>query len=283
MNYLNIHTDTLRSEAYLSSEPVERATWLNLSGWCATQENGGIIIGARDWSDRKWQQLAGVTKEEATLVSELYHINPDGDLVLKFYPIEKEAEVISKRKTAKANGKLGGRPKKTQRKPKDKPKVNPAITNVGLISETQTKTQDESGREGKGMEWNGKRESAGAQTAPPLVGISLAKSNIDSLPVDWGSEHWTAAEERELFENIQVIANATQEDLQVIGSYSKSEGRGVGYLFSSRSNLISNFNEVTKKAKAHTATQHATTHQSGGRTGTVTTADQLDGIAPAEF
>ena len=118
MNWINIHTDTLRSEAYLGAEPVERATWLNLMGWCCSQENSGIIVGAADWPDRKWQQLCGITKEEATLVSELYRLGTNGDLTVSLYPIDKQEEVLIKRLTAKINGKKGGRPpKETQAKP----------------------------------------------------------------------------------------------------------------------------------------------------------------------
>mgnify|MGYP000882679441 CR=1 FL=1 len=72
MNYLNLHTDTLRSVEYLGAEPIERATWLNLLGWCASQENGGRIVGGKDWPDRKWQQLCGVTRDEALTECELY-------------------------------------------------------------------------------------------------------------------------------------------------------------------------------------------------------------------
>ena len=64
MNWININTDTLRSEEYLGAEPVERATWLNLLAWCCAQENGGEIENCREWKDRKWQQLCGVTKTE---------------------------------------------------------------------------------------------------------------------------------------------------------------------------------------------------------------------------
>ena len=43
MNYLNIHTDILRGVEFIGAEPTERATWIALLGWCATQENGGVI------------------------------------------------------------------------------------------------------------------------------------------------------------------------------------------------------------------------------------------------
>jgi len=87
MNYLNIHTDTLRSEAYLGSAPTERATWLNLMGWCATQENNGIIKGASEWGERKWLQLCGVTKQEATTKCDLFYMDEHGDLIVCLYPV----------------------------------------------------------------------------------------------------------------------------------------------------------------------------------------------------
>jgi hypothetical protein len=151
MNYLNLHTDLLRSEDYLGAEPVERATWLNLMAWCATQENGGTIRNAADWTDRKWQQIVGVTLQEVTEQSgSLYWFDPDGNLVVNHYPAEKEIEVKelrergkrgglartqAKTQAAKDNGKKGGRPKN--------PSENP--------SETEAKTQRK-GKEGKGME-----------------------------------------------------------------------------------------------------------------------------------
>ena len=81
MNYLNIHTDFLRSEAYLGAEPIERATWLNLMAWCASQENGGVIENAESWTDRKWQQLCGITLDEVKTISSLYGFK-DGSLMV---------------------------------------------------------------------------------------------------------------------------------------------------------------------------------------------------------
>jgi hypothetical protein len=107
MNWINIHTDVLRSESYLGAEPVERATWLNLIGWCCSQENGGSIKGAATWRDRKWQQLCGVTKEEVSTKGDLWEWSGD-DLVVKFYPLEQEEKVSKNRES----GKKGGRPVK---------------------------------------------------------------------------------------------------------------------------------------------------------------------------
>ena len=109
MNWLNIHTDALRSEEFLGAEPTERATWLCLMGWCVTQENGGIIAGAQEWGTRKWQQVCGVTLDEVQIQSGLYWFE-NGNLMVLAYPNSKEAEVEAKREA----GKKGGRPKKAK-------------------------------------------------------------------------------------------------------------------------------------------------------------------------
>lgn len=126
MNYLNIPTEVFRAEEFIDAEPVERATWIALMGWCASQENGGVISDCRGWSDRKWQQLAGVTKDEAWLSCGLYSFDGD-DIVLRFYPKEQEEAVRIKREV----GKRGGRPPKRPqppKKPTEQPTPEPAET-----------------------------------------------------------------------------------------------------------------------------------------------------------
>lgn len=100
MNWLNISIPLLRSPEYIGSAPTERATWISLQGYCADQENGGRIVGARSWNDRKWQQVAGVTHEEAHAATPLLIWDAD-DLVLWQYPISQEHVAAAKR--------LGGR------------------------------------------------------------------------------------------------------------------------------------------------------------------------------
>ena len=109
MDWLNLHTSTLDSPAFVGSAPVERSTWLCLLRFCIGQENGGRITGGRRWKDRQWQQLARVTLREITLKSELWKWDGE-DLIVTFYPLEKEAQVMEKRKVARENGKRGGRP-----------------------------------------------------------------------------------------------------------------------------------------------------------------------------
>jgi len=159
MNYLNLHTDTLRSEDYLGCDPTERATWLNLMAWCASQENGGVIKNCAGWADRKWLQMCGITKKEVMLSCSLYSFNDTFDLTVAFYPSDKESEVVAKREIAKINGAKGGRPKKEKTiEPLPVAEENRrrllAGTSVGFSIETQTEPALESVREGKGKECN---------------------------------------------------------------------------------------------------------------------------------
>ena len=94
MNWLNINTDTLRTTEFLGQEPRERGTWLCLIGWCCTQENGGIIEGAKLWKDRMWQQLCGVTKDEVETANSLFEF-VDNDLHIYFYPIEQQSNHLT--------------------------------------------------------------------------------------------------------------------------------------------------------------------------------------------
>lgn len=103
MQYINMHTDTLRSSEYIGSSPAERGTWFSVLGWCVTQENGGRMVGAALWKDRQWQQTCGVTLREVRSASRLLNIEGD-DVVVVFYPIDKEEIVRKKREVASHGG-----------------------------------------------------------------------------------------------------------------------------------------------------------------------------------
>lgn len=100
MEWLNIRTSTLHSPEYIGSGPCERATWFNVSMWCAQQENSGRIKGARAWKDRQWQQTCGVSKREVDNAKILLPWVGD-DLTVWNYPIAKQEEVLAKREAGK--------------------------------------------------------------------------------------------------------------------------------------------------------------------------------------
>lgn len=161
MDWINIHTSTLDSPEFVCCDPTRRATWLMVFRFCAGQENGGRIVGAKAWGDTTWQQMARVRLREVRAESTLWGWDGD-DLILLFYPTEKECEVREKRRggtlgggatsaaktqAARANGVKGGRPV-TQAEPKletqAEPKLNP----------------NSNPTEGKGKERKGKEVSA---------------------------------------------------------------------------------------------------------------------------
>lgn len=104
MNWINLNVTTLDSEEFLGAEPEQRATWLCLLRFCAGQENGGRITAAKSWTDRKWQQVVRVTEREISTACDLWWWEGD-DLVVAFYPSEKEEEVRQRRESASKGGK----------------------------------------------------------------------------------------------------------------------------------------------------------------------------------
>lgn len=150
MNWINIETKTLRSSEFIGAEPVERATWLCLLNYCCEQENGGVIEDCADWSDRKWQQICGITKAEAELEGELYAML-EGELKVSFYPASKEAEVQAKRKGGAKGGKASGRARGKTEKPNKQAPSEAELEGV-LEAELERKGKEGKGKEGKGIE-----------------------------------------------------------------------------------------------------------------------------------
>jgi len=142
MNWLNLELTTLRSEQFLGSEPVERATWLCLMAYCADQENGGVMH-CGEWGDRKLQQLIGVTSKEIRAPSELWSWTGN-DLRVWGYPTDKEEEVKANRE----NGRKGGRPKKSA---SEKPKQNHPVIESENHMVNQVVPNRLNGKERKGI------------------------------------------------------------------------------------------------------------------------------------
>lgn len=189
MNYLNLSMQILDSPEVIGCEPIDRATWLFLLRYCAGQENSGRIAGCRQWADRKWQQLARITKEEVMRECELWSWDGD-DLVVWGYPQEKQAEIAmlreagrsggmaktqAKTEAARLNGSSGGRPK-TQAEPKP----NPSITQALNPSETQQNRIEENRiEENTTTTSNDNRDNAPPNGANPKVVV--AGCDLDAL------------------------------------------------------------------------------------------------------
>ena len=85
------------------------------------------------WKDRMWQQVCGVTFDEVDQPSDLWNWDND-DLVVCFYPVEKEEEVRVKREAGAKGGKsqsdakakaarINGAKHITQAEPKQNPSI----------------------------------------------------------------------------------------------------------------------------------------------------------------
>jgi len=102
MEWLNLHTSTLDSPEFIGADPNQRATWLCLLRYCAGQENGGVIEGGFEWSDRKLQQLLRITRSELEDRCLLWRKSAGDSIEVNFYPISKEKQVRANRVNAQA-------------------------------------------------------------------------------------------------------------------------------------------------------------------------------------
>lgn len=155
MHWININIDALQSMEFKRSNPTKRATWLSLLGYCCQHETGGRITGCRDWSDREWLQVCGVTKEEVLTDSLLCTFDGD-DLLVAFYPLSQEQAIKAKREA----GKKGGRPRKIDAP--QSPELQ-AKEPYGLPDGSDSLKRKE--KEGKGKEGKGKNTMS--DEAPP--------------------------------------------------------------------------------------------------------------------
>lgn len=194
MEYLNVHVSIIRSPEYMGSEPISRATWWNLMGYCAEQENGGRISGAASWPDRRWQQTCGVTLKEVKSACDL--VAWDGeDLVVKFYPAEKEEEVRRKREGGRAGGIRSGMSRSTP---------SSSASSTPSPDTRSTPSTERKGKERKGMEGNGEPEAVGTasavpSSASPSASRSTSRPETVAEAVDYFATQGSSPDEAAIF------------------------------------------------------------------------------------
>ena len=223
MNWLNLNIQTLDSENFLGSDPIDRATWLCLLRYCIGQENSGVITDCKDWADRKWQQLVRVTKKEAERKCDLW--SWDGEtLTVWGYPSEKEDEIQQKRERAKTNGARGGRPKKTDTVTQEKPTLVNSAKAEGEVE------RNRKGREGE--------ERTPALKASPKAQEPIADDWSDRMPTDAANDfqqletwinslhpswkkrpHFSRIEREELMSNSRIFFDLTDRDKALLTRY----------------------------------------------------------------
>lgn len=95
MEWLNLHTSTLDSEAFMDASPPERSTWLLLLRYCVGQQNGGRIKGVIAWPDIKCHRVLGVSRDDLNGFSQLWEWDGQ-DLRVAFYPVPDGRHLPSK-------------------------------------------------------------------------------------------------------------------------------------------------------------------------------------------
>jgi hypothetical protein len=103
MEWLNIHRRTVKGEMMQDASASAVRAWLFLTAYCARQENGGRIAGAKGWGERKWLRMTGLAVEEVQQGDGLWHWEGE-DLVVEFYQLDQEALVRAKRRAGRAGG-----------------------------------------------------------------------------------------------------------------------------------------------------------------------------------
>ena len=103
MEYINLTITQLASAAYRRSSMQDRGVWLSLLGFCVQQENGGIVAGAKKWSEWDYQQILGIPIANLKGDHQLWRFKDD-DLVVDCYPLDKQREVQAKRRAGKRGG-----------------------------------------------------------------------------------------------------------------------------------------------------------------------------------
>lgn len=139
MRYAFIKCEDLTGPAFRGAEPVDRATWLCLLAWCYEHENGGRIVGAKTWGDRRWQQTLAVTLKEVNREAPGLWSWEGDDLVVQHYDHAYVDQVRgdsrqgtaggratspAKAEAARRNGMLGG----ARKEPNTNPTTNPTGT-----------------------------------------------------------------------------------------------------------------------------------------------------------
>jgi hypothetical protein len=153
MEWINIHTSTLDSEYMLDARPEDHSTWLYLQKFCHSQENGGVIVGAKKWPDSKFQRLLRKSRADVVRKSPLWDWK-GADLSVKFFPFQKQLEIQAKREGAKNGGKARGAQLQAQAEASRQPMAK-AQAEASDKPDAQAEAQRK-GREGKGSTGKGR-------------------------------------------------------------------------------------------------------------------------------
>ena len=243
MNWINLNVTVLDSEEFLGAEPTERATWLCLLRYCVGQENGGRVPQAKEWKDRKWQQVVRVTLKEIAAKCDLWKWEGD-DLIVTYYPEDKEAEVKhlrsigkqtseAKRSAAKANGSKGGRPTKDQTENPTETQQETHAKPIELEVERKGSRKESEGeeREQSALALAPGKSTSSTQELPPTEwadrmptdtakDFTQLQSRINALHPSWKARpHFSRIEQEELLSNSRIFFDLPDRDWALLACY----------------------------------------------------------------
>lgn len=195
MEWLNIHRGTIDSEAFVDASPAQRGTWLSLLSYCAGQENSGLIKGAKAFDERKWLKLAGVTLAEAQEDCGLW-LWQKGDVLVQFYPLEKEGMVRRNRESASSGGKAKANATSRQT---FLPPATAGATAGANPSAIPGAPAEGKGREGKGMEGKGSARAEESSAHIPSETEFMDAFMATGIPEDYLRRQFTSFQGKKLW------------------------------------------------------------------------------------
>lgn len=174
MLWLNIYLSDLDNEAFACAETADIGTWLRLMRYCCTQENGGLIKGAKAFDNRKFGALFRLSKPEIHEKSDLWAWKGN-DLFVSHFPNER-LKIIKKQRVSalKANevrwGNRNAKPNPISHTESD------ASAHARSDATPNPKTESGKERKGKGKERKGREGNApdGAEAHSPTLSEVLS-------------------------------------------------------------------------------------------------------------
>lgn len=192
MEWLNIHRSTVEGEAMQDASAAAVRAWLFLNTYCAGQENGGRIEGARGWNDRKWLKQCGLNHEEVDQASTLWRWEGN-DLLVEFYPVEQEAKVKKQRR----GGSIGGKKRvENARRHQGQPETKLEGEVQGNLEGQLEGEVQRKGREGKEKKGKGKKEDAlSDEVLVPSEAEVRTWAEMSDVDPEFAVQKWAATSE----------------------------------------------------------------------------------------
>jgi hypothetical protein len=175
VNWLNVETRVARAAEFARASTRARGAYISVLLYCAEQENGGRLVGAKHWDDLMWIKCCCVALRDVNAAAPLLAWDGD-DLIVWRYPLDQEVTMALKKKAAKENGKQGGRP----RNPVPHSQPNPKPTWIPTSDTEQKPSTDPAGvpqkkgnvTEGNEREVVGRADPHRPHTNPPPADTS---------------------------------------------------------------------------------------------------------------